>query len=239
MSRPAVARLACAAAAALPLIACGLLELQPARVTEPRPLTASQTVSHVSQRGFGRDARFARCSEPTCPAITKKVLAAASEPDLAAAQAASQPAVAASSFVTATDRDVDPDRPHSAETATPAAKAGPLRLTLLFGTNAARLTAEHKARLNEAFHQLQSSDRIVIAGRTDDVGSETVNQALALARGLAVRDHLLDLDPDLPARIAIDARGRCCYAAANDSMAGRAMNRRVEIAYVQSDRRAP
>jgi outer membrane protein OmpA-like peptidoglycan-associated protein len=119
------------------------------------------------------------------------------------------------------------------------ASATPRRLTLHFGTNAARLTAAQKATLGAALGELRHSDLIVISGRTDDIGSESANQALALARGLAVRDHLLDLDPNLPARIAIDAKGRCCYAAANDSTAGRARNRRVDIAHGPSDREMP
>jgi outer membrane protein OmpA-like peptidoglycan-associated protein len=110
------------------------------------------------------------------------------------------------------------------------------KLTGHFPANAAQLTAAHKPRLNAAFRELHTNDMIVIAGRTDEVGSKAVNEALALALGLAVRDHLLDLDPALLARIAIDTRGRCCYAASNNSIARRASNRRVEVAYRQANR---
>jgi len=127
--------------------------------------------------------------------------------------------------------------------ATPAATslqpAAPRKLVLHFGTNSAVLTASHKALLGNAIRELRQADRIVIAGRTDDLGSEPLNEALALARALAIRDHMLDLAPDLPARIAIDAKGRCCYTAPNDSMAGRAQNRRVELAYTPRDEGAP
>jgi outer membrane protein OmpA-like peptidoglycan-associated protein len=87
--------------------------------------------------------------------------------------------------------------------------------------------------------RLRHSKRIVVAGRTDDLGSEELNQSLALARGLAVRDYLLDIDPQLPARIAIDARGRCCYVAPNDNERSRSRNRRVEVAYSSESRPAP
>lgn len=85
--------------------------------------------------------------------------------------------------------------------------------------------------LRDSLDDLQRTDRILIAGRTDDLGSESLNQSLAFARALAIRDHLLDLAPDLPARIAIDAKGRCCYAASNQTAVGRAQNRRVEISF--------
>ena len=81
--------------------------------------------------------------------------------------------------------------------------------------------------------------RIRIAGRTDDLGSEALNQSLALARGLAVRDFLLSLDPQLPARISIDARGRCCYVVDNDSELSRSRNRRVELVYAGASMDAP
>jgi outer membrane protein OmpA-like peptidoglycan-associated protein len=107
----------------------------------------------------------------------------------------------------------------------------PRKVVLNFEANSAQLTVGHKALLTNALDGIRRSDRIVILGRTDSLGSDSFNQALALARGLAVRDHLLDLAPDLPARISIDARGRCCYAAPNDSTRGRSLNRRVELIY--------
>ena len=61
---------------------------------------------------------------------------------------------------------------------------------------------------------------------------DRVNESLALARALSVRNHLLDLAPDLAAVISIDARGRCCFVAPNGTQQGRSMNRRVEIAFL-------
>jgi outer membrane protein OmpA-like peptidoglycan-associated protein len=127
-----------------------------------------------------------------------------------------------------------PGVPISAPTA-----AATQRLTLVFALGSATLTGEHKARLRIALPDLLRSDRIVVAGRTDDLGSEALNQSLALARGLAVRDYLLDIDPQLPARITIDARGRCCYVAPNDDAQSRSRNRRVEVAYVRASGVAP
>jgi flagellar motor protein MotB len=234
------ALLACGAPTCLLLIACGLLEDQSRRALESRPAVAEQTTMRISQVGYGPDARFATCAPPVCPTVTAKVMPLAPNRGHAAALAPTQTVV----DLPPTPRSgpvpmVRKSGPHGARPLKDSLPATPRGLTLLFGTNAARLTVAHRALIDTAFRELRHSDLIVISGRTDDVGSESANQALALARGLAVRDHLLNLDPNLPARIAIDAKGRCCYAAPNDSVAARARNRRVEIAYGPSDRRLP
>ena len=135
---------------------------------------------------------------------------------------------------------VAPEPPPAAPAVAPSVPAAATkRLTLLSALGSATLTGEHRARLRSALPDLQHSDRIVVAGRTDDLGSEALNQSLALARGLAVRDYLLDIDPQLPARIAIDARGRCCYVVPNDDARSRSRNRRVEVAYDPASGTAP
>lgn len=240
MNLRAFALLACGPATCLLLIACGLLEDQSRHVLESRPAIAERTTVRISQVGYGPGARFATCAPPVCPTVTAKVMPLAPDSGHAAVLAPTQTVVdfpptphpRPAQMV----RESDPHGARAAKDSLPEARRG---LTLHFGSNAARLTVAHKALIDAAFSELRHSDLIVISGRTDDVGSESVNQALALARGLAVRDHLLNLDPNLPARIAIDAKGRCCYAAPNDSVDARARNRRVEIAYGPSDRRLP
>jgi outer membrane protein OmpA-like peptidoglycan-associated protein len=239
MKLRAIALLACGPAICLLLIACGLLDGQRLPAQESQLVVAQPTTVRISQLGNGRDARFTTCAEPACPAITAKVIATASSPDHLATRLAAQPAFAPPTADAKPVPIVQESTPHAARATKDDTSAAPRKLTLHFGTNAARLTPAHKATLSAALGELRHSDLIVISGRTDDIGSESANQALALARGLAVRDHLLDLDPNLPARIAIDAKGRCCYAATNDSIAGRARNRRVEIAHGPSDREMP
>lgn len=182
----------------------------------------ARVARHLAQLDFGQRARFAGCVEPGCPARTPKTIATAPNRE-------AKPATA----VVAPDVPVATEPPPAAPAVPPSAPtaAATQRLTLLFALGSATLTAEHKGRLRSALPDLQHSDRIVVAGRTDDLGSEALNQSLALARGLAVRDYLLDIDPQLPARIAIDARGRCCYVAPNDDARSRSRNRRVEVAY--------
>lgn len=81
---------------------------------------------------------------------------------------------------------------------------------------------------------LGHAERILILGRTDSVGPSGPNHAMALARAVAVRNHLRSMVPALPDDIRVDARGLCCYAAPNDTAEGRAQNRRVEVVFTVS-----
>lgn len=191
---------------------------------------AANVVRRIAQLGFGRLARFGECVEPACPTTTPKSLDTPPEPK------PSQAATPAPSTIAATARGpLPPAIPASASAAAPQSH----RLTLHFALNSARLTATHKALLRDSLPSLRRAERVAIAGRTDDLGSAPLNESLALARGLAVRDHLLSIDPALPARISIDARGRCCYAVPNDDTQARALNRRVEITYSPGRGAAP
>ena len=102
-------------------------------------------------------------------------------------------------------------------------------VVIAFPFASAILTDSAKATLSASTRDARHSERIVISGRTDGVGDDEVNERLALARALSVRDYLLDQIPDLAADISIDAKGRCCFVAPNETQDGRSKNRRVEI----------
>jgi outer membrane protein OmpA-like peptidoglycan-associated protein len=70
--------------------------------------------------------------------------------------------------------------------------------------------------------------RVQVVGHTDAVGSGAYNRELSLARADSVRDALAVYGVD-PARIRVEGRGEAEPRAGNDSEAGRASNRRVEI----------
>lgn len=210
--------------------ACALIDREDAPLEPRRASETDRAVRHLAQLDFGQRAHFAECVEPGCPGRTPKTISKAPKET-----PRPEPAVVALSAAAVAE-------PPPAAPAAPPPAPSPVtekRLTLLFALGSATLTGEHKARLRGAFRDLQRGERIVVAGRTDDLGSEALNQSLALARGLAVRDYLLDIDPQLPARIAIDARGRCCYVAPNDDARSRSRNRRVEVAYAGAAGVAP
>jgi outer membrane protein OmpA-like peptidoglycan-associated protein len=74
--------------------------------------------------------------------------------------------------------------------------------------------------------------RVLIAGHTDAVGNPIANLKLSEARAAAVRDWLIDASGLAPTRFAIQGYGDTRPKSANDTDAGRAANRRVEITLV-------
>lgn len=210
---------AVALAALLGLSSCGLLQGAKSNAIASRPLPAKAPALRLAQLDHGRDAHFARCAEPLCPAPTPKTLAVAFAVENTAAQISSARLQA--------PKMSDPhQKPGNADALT-ARKAQVL--VLLFGTDSAKLTPAHKAQLSSAAAALSHAERILILGRTDNVGPAGPNEAIALTRAFAVREHLKRLLMHLPDDVRIDARGLCCYAGTNDSAEGRARNRRVEL----------
>ncbi|WP_322060535.1 OmpA family protein [Paraburkholderia sp. J63] len=74
--------------------------------------------------------------------------------------------------------------------------------------------------------------RILVAGYTDNVGGPESNLKLSAARAEAVRDWLIEASGIAATRFAIQGYGDTRPLADNDTDAGRARNRRVEITLV-------
>lgn len=73
--------------------------------------------------------------------------------------------------------------------------------------------------------------RLVIAGHTDDTGSDDYNLALSRRRANAVESYLLS-DGVSPLRLSSVGYGESRPIAPNDTEAGRRLNRRVEITII-------
>lgn len=177
----------------------------------------------VVQLNFGGDAYFAACAEPACPAVTQKTLPRSELPQSVALV---RPAL-----------ELPVVEPPPAPQPVPPSKPIPtkeeevhIHVTFPFGS--ASLTDSAKETLRRALPNARGSDHVVISGRTDNLGSEEVNRKLAQARAFAVRNYIRDAVPDLPRVIDIDAKGRCCFIASNDSEDGRGKNRRVEVVFI-------
>lgn len=69
---------------------------------------------------------------------------------------------------------------------------------------------------------------VEIIGHTDNVGSEEVNQRISLARARAAADYLIS-QGIAKSRIEVGGKGESLPISTNDTAAGRALNRRVEI----------
>lgn len=80
--------------------------------------------------------------------------------------------------------------------------------------------------------------RILVAGYTDNVGDPDSNLKLSTARAEAVRDWLIDASGLAATQFAIQGYGDTRSLADNDTDAGRAKNRRVEITLVPDAQQA-
>lgn len=70
--------------------------------------------------------------------------------------------------------------------------------------------------------------QVTIVGHTDNTGSDAVNNPLSVNRAASTREYLAGRGVPFQ-RIQIDGRGSYQPVASNDTVAGRAKNRRVEI----------
>ncbi|WP_162241768.1 OmpA family protein [Pseudorhodoferax sp. Leaf267] len=102
-------------------------------------------------------------------------------------------------------------------------------LSLQFPFASARLDATARTALRDVLPRLTAAPGITLVGHTDHTGPAAANERLARARAEAVLQALRSLAPGHAFQAHIDARGTCCFAASNDTPAGRARNRRVEI----------
>lgn len=208
----------------LSLSSCsGLLQEAKNDAIASKSFPTQAPVLRLAHLDHGSDAHFARCVEPLCPTPTPKTLAVALAVEHATGPVPSALQQAQETF--------DPT-PTPRAAGKPAARKAQV-LILLFPTNSAKLTPAHKALLSNAAVALSHADRILILGRTDNVGPAGPNEAISLTRAFAVREHLKRLLTRLPDDVRIDARGLCCYASANDSAEGRALNRRVELVFTE------
>lgn len=102
---------------------------------------------------------------------------------------------------------------------------------LLFGFDQASLTATSETNLKDLATILQKYEdtNILIEGHTDDKGTEEYNQKLSEERAQSVSSYLTGLGVS-SGRVSDVGHGEIMPVSSNDSEAGRAANRRVEVA---------
>lgn len=180
----------------------------------------------LAQLGYGHQAVFRPCADADCPQRTHKTIPTAAASIAPASLPTDPPTVA--------DAPLDGLAPRKAivsDTREPA----PLRehtIAIRFPFGSAQLTPAALHALRELSPRLDDAHSIRIEGRTDSVGPPAANERLATERARAVHDALLALAPSLASRMAVAARGHCCFIASNGEATGRALNRRVEITSV-------
>jgi outer membrane protein OmpA-like peptidoglycan-associated protein len=116
----------------------------------------------------------------------------------------------------------------------PAPAAGPLFTAagdVAFDFDSARIRPEFYPTLDEIAAALRQTpgQRLALTGHTDAIGPEPYNEDLSLRRARAVAAYLQRAGGVPPARMAVSGIGEGQPIAPNDTEAGRAQNRRVEI----------
>jgi outer membrane protein OmpA-like peptidoglycan-associated protein len=108
---------------------------------------------------------------------------------------------------------------------------------LLFDVNKAALKQQSKEDLSRLAGILNKYDEteILLEGHTDATGTEEHNLGLSRARAQAVANYL-DGENVMPTRFTIMGYGESQPIASNDTVDGRALNRRVEVAIYANDK---
>ncbi|MCP5242279.1 OmpA family protein [Nitrosomonas sp.] len=112
---------------------------------------------------------------------------------------------------------------------------------ITFDTGRAQIKPNMKPILDSFAASLMQnpSAQVTIIGHTDSSGSDAINNPLSVNRAASTRDYLVQRGVPYH-RIQIDGRGEYEPIASNDTPAGRAMNRRVEVfVYEPAPQQAP
>jgi OOP family OmpA-OmpF porin len=107
-----------------------------------------------------------------------------------------------------------------------------LSAVALFDFDKYVLKEQGKAELHKLAAEIRAKGMSVgdidVIGHTDNIGTDAYNQALSVRRAMAVKGYLVSQGIDAGI-IDVMGKGKNDPVASNDTEAGRAMNRRVEI----------
>jgi OOP family OmpA-OmpF porin len=100
----------------------------------------------------------------------------------------------------------------------------------LFSTNSDELSAAGKATLDDFSARASAIkvSNVKVVGHADSRGDEGYNQGLSERRAASVKSHLVEKGLE-PYNISTSGEGESSPVASNDTAAGRAQNRRVDI----------
>lgn len=101
---------------------------------------------------------------------------------------------------------------------------------ILFDFDKTDVKAEYRTALADAGAYLKEHPeaRIVLAGHTDNIGSQKYNMKLSHRRAVSIRNYLVANEGISPDRITLSGFGYSEPVASNATPAGRALNRRVQ-----------
>ena len=136
-------------------------------------------------------------------------------------------------------------RPQKMDAPGAAPSGGRIAVPIQFRLDSAEITPESMLQLQSIVEALNDArleaTRIAVEGHTDSQGADTYNEALSQRRAEAVRRFLVERGSIAPSRL--EARGfgksRPLPGVSQDTEAGRALNRRVELVNVGRIAAAP
>ncbi len=102
--------------------------------------------------------------------------------------------------------------------------------SLYFGSDSNRLRSDSAQALNQAIADLKANPswRLIIEGHTDDSGDAEANQRLSVIRAKTILDLMVAGGIDA-GRLEVQGYGEARPLADNQTLEGRARNRRVEL----------
>lgn len=105
-----------------------------------------------------------------------------------------------------------------------------LTITFPYGSSQAEIDSESQLFLNNLAEYLKASEAsITITGHSDNRGSDALNDRLSLERANDIKNRLVSIGVN-PDQISTVGKGKREPIATNETAAGRAQNRRIEIA---------
>lgn len=113
--------------------------------------------------------------------------------------------------------------------------SGVLRLRgVNFDFDRAEIRPDARPILDQAAQRLRQcgAERLQVEGHTDSIGADAYNQDLSERRARAVRDYLVSKGV-VGGRISAVGFGESRPISTNDTPEGRALNRRVEVRFLQ------
>ena len=222
---------------------CSLSLHNQGQAPELTQLSLVQPAPHLAQMGFGCQTEFGLCAPAACPAVTPKTLARSLSPApqiSAAPPQARRPTTA--STLDGGEEIIAASPPATTDTTWPprhATESAVKTVTVHFPFDDATLSDAGKAALDAVVAEVPDVRHIEASGRTDSIGPDPTNSALAAKRARAVHDYLLARYPRLAHFLKIDSKGSCCYVAPNDTQQGRSLNRRVDVRFSRDDEARP
>ncbi|MEW8076007.1 MAG: OmpA family protein [Candidatus Sedimenticola endophacoides] len=109
--------------------------------------------------------------------------------------------------------------------------------TVQFGFGSDSVTASHRRALQTLVQEIQEHDRgrpMTVTGFTDDTGPKSYNERLARRRAEAVKKVLIDAGIPAPI-VSTEAIAKGQYLSPNQTVEGRADNRRAELHWTEVD----